>query len=351
MTSPSKTLRSLGGAALLAVGLLVIVAFGPVSGARAAQTTFALKPVPQTESGYFVFAGKPGQTVRGKFEVANVGTKAGSTRLYAVDATTGQTSGAVYQSRGEAKKTIGRWTDFSTSSVSLNPGQSQLVSFSVHVPDGAEPGQYLGGIVAQRFTKTVTSYGAEGGGGGGKSEDGGFQVKVQALSVLAIQVDVPGSQRPEMSLTGVKPGGTPGQQALLLGIRNGGNVLVKGSGSLVVKNQAGRKVQDQQFALDTFVPDTAIEFPVYVKGRALAPGRYRATVSISYRGRQATRSFPFRITSKDTQQVFGTNASQTLPPASASPSSSDNTLVYVLFAVCLLSLATAFYFWRNRRPA
>lgn len=340
---PDLRLRRTPRAMLLAVALLLTLAALPIAGARAEGPTFALKPVPATKDGYFVFSGKPGQTLRGKVEVANVGSQPGKTQLYAVDATTGQTSGAVYRSRSEPKRTVGRWTSLGARALSLEPGQSRIVSFAVRVPAEVEPGQYLGGIVAQRFTKTVKGKGAA-------SESGSFRVKVQALSVLAIQVNVPGPQRVAMTLSGITPGDQPGHQSLLLGIGNSGNVMLKGTGTVKVASRSGRQVQDQEFALDTFLPGTQIEYPVYIKGKALGPGRYRGTVSISYSGHELTRSFPFRISASDTEQVFGSTASQT---ASVSPSSSssNDTLIYILIGVCALSLATAFYFWRHRRPA
>ena len=123
--------------------------------ASAAGPTFALKPASQAKLGYFVFAGRPGATLRGKVEVINVGSKAGKTSLYAVDATTGQTSGAVYRPKGEPRPGVGGWVKLGKSSLELGPGQSQVVPFSVQVPSEAAAGQHLGGIVAQRSTQVA----------------------------------------------------------------------------------------------------------------------------------------------------------------------------------------------------
>jgi hypothetical protein len=314
---------------------------GPAAPASAAGPTFALKPATQAKLGYFVLAGKAGATLRGKVEVINVGSKAGKTSLYAVDATTGQTSGAVYRSKGEPRPGVGGWIKLGKSSLELNPGQSQLVPFTVRVPSEASAGQHLGGIVAQRSTQVANQTPS-----GGKKTSG-FKVKIQALSVLAVQVNVPGPERPRMTLTGIKPGNQPGHQSLLLGIGNTGNVLVKGTGSLKVVNHSGHRVQMQSFNLDTFVPESHIDFPVYIRGKALAPGRYLGTVSINYRGRSLTRTFPFTITAGQVDQVFGSPAAQGTPIGS---SSSDKTLLYIFGAVALLSLGAAFYFWRSRRP-
>jgi WxL Interacting Protein, peptidoglycan binding domain len=325
--------------ALGAIAVLASVA-SPAAAASAAGPTFALKPASPTELGYFVFEGRPGATIRGKVRVINVGSKAGRTTLYAVDATTGQTSGAVYRSRQEPRRGVGKWTSLGTGTIQLAPGQSRVVPFSVHVPMGALAGQHLGGIVAQRSTSTSSSDSA------GQGAQGTFRVKIQALSVIALQVNLPGPQRVKMSLSGIKVGNQPGHQSLLLGIGNPGNVLLEGGGSLKVFNRDGRLVKSQRFNLDTFVPETHVDFPVYVQGKALRPGRYRGTVTIGYRGHRLTRTFPFAISTADTKQVFGSQAAQIAPSSS---SGGGETALYLLAGVSVLSAAAAgFFFMRSR---
>jgi hypothetical protein len=330
--------RPLRRAAALAALTGALAAAAPIGSAAASGPTFTLKPSPPTRSGYFVVNGRPGATVRKEVRVLNVGDEAGTTAFYSVDATTGQTSGAVYRSHGEPRRGVGRWIKVGTETLTLAPGESRLVSLRVHVPSGTSPGQYLGGIVTQRATQNA---GSEPSG-----DKGSFKVKIQELSVVAVQVNVPGPRRARMRLTGIKVGNQPGHQSVLLGIGNTGNVLVKGRGSLKVTTAAGRPLKRATFNLDTFVPDTHIDFPVYTKGKALAPGSYRGTVSIAYDGQRLTHTFPFTITAAQTAQVFGSPASAAAPPAG----SSDKTLIYALVGVSAASLGAAFYFWRNRRP-
>jgi hypothetical protein len=327
-----------GRAVALVVAVAALLAALPAT-AWGSGATFALKPASPTETGYFVFEGRPGQTVRGAVRVLNVGTVPGRASLYSVDATTGQTSGAVYRSRQEPKRGVGAWIALSKGSLKLAPGQSRVVSFSVRVPAGTAPGEHLGGIVAQRAPRKAGTAAPT------TDEKEGFRVRIQELSVLAVQIDVPGAERPKLTLSGIKAGEQPGHQSVLLGIGNAGNVLVKGRGTLKIVSGSGREVQRSSFALDTFVPGTHIDYPVYIQGKALKPGRYRGTVRISYRGRSLARTFPFTITSAQTAQVFGTQAAQQTPI----DDSSDGVLIYVLIAVSALSLGAAFYFWRQRR--
>ncbi|HXR30739.1 MAG TPA: DUF3324 domain-containing protein, partial [Solirubrobacterales bacterium] len=235
---------------------------------------------------------------------------------------------------------VGKWTSLGMGAIQLAPGQSRVVPFSVRVPSGASAGQHLGGIVAQRSTSTSSSDSA------GQGAQGTFKVKIQALSVIALQVNLPGPQRVEMALSGIKAGSQPGHQSLLLGIGNRGNVLLKGRGSLKVVDGDGRLVKNQSFNLDTFVPKTHVDFPVYIRGKALRPGRYRGTITIRYRGRRLTRTFPFAISKADTKQVFGSQAAQIAPSSS---SGGGETALYILAGVSVLSATAAgFFFMRSR---
>ncbi len=100
----------------------------------------------------------------------------------------------------------------------------------------------------------------------------------------------------------------------------------------------------RRFNLDTFVPKTHIDFPVYIRGKALPPGRYRGKITIRYRGRSLTRTFPFTITAAQAEQAFGTQAARATPT-----DSSNDAPLYLLAAVSVLSLATAgFFFLRSR---
>jgi hypothetical protein len=333
----------LAGRRAIAVGAIALTALVvlPTASAGAAGPVFALKPASTAKLGYFVLGAKPGATVRGKVQVINVGTEAGKTSLYAVDATTGQTSGAVYRSQQEPRRGVGDWIKLGAKTVALAPGQSQIVPFTAKVPSGASGGEHLGGIVAQRSSSSASSSPAASG------ESGTFKVRVHALSVIAVQVNLPGPRRPKMSLSGIKAGTDPGHQALLLGIGNTGNVLVKGSGSLKVVNSSGRSVQRQKFNLDTFVPESRIDFPVYIEGKALKPGHYRGTVTIRYLGHRLTRTYPFTITAANAKQVFGSQAAQVAPPDS---SSGGGAAIYVLAGIAALAIGAAGYFFmRSRR--
>ena len=100
----------------LALALVLSASAAPWAAAKA---VFSVQPAKKSKTGYFVLAATPGATIRSAVQILNIGDQPGSASLYAVDGTTGQTSGAVYRSRQENRKDVGGWIQLSKASVTL----------------------------------------------------------------------------------------------------------------------------------------------------------------------------------------------------------------------------------------
>jgi hypothetical protein len=324
--------------ALLLFCLLALLAVGPIAKASARGPTFTLNALDVAPGApYFVFDSRPGATVGAAIRVKNEGDRPGSVRLYGVDAVTGETTGAVYRSREEPRRDVGAWISMPVHQLRLAPGQSRVVSFRVRVPAGVSPGQHLGGIVAEKATLKKTS--------SRQSGRGTFRINIRNLSILAVQVNVPGTAIEKLRLDGVKPGPAEGFQTLLIGMRSEGNQLVKGSGSVTVSGENGEQLKQARFNVDTFVPRTAIEYPFPVPGEALSAGRYRAAITVRYgHGHVAHLTSWFTISDKQVEQVFGSNSHG---PGSGG---SSNILLLALgaLAILLLGFLAAWLLLRRR---
>lgn len=307
----------LRAAALAALCLLCCAATETV-GVRvqaSGEASFSLRPVEfggPAARGYYVFDARPGERLTNRIRITNTGTAEGVARVYAVDGTTGDTSGAVYRPEGDPRADVGAWTAPETGEVRLKPGEGREVAFTVAVPTDARAGQHLGGL--------VVANGAPAPEAGGN----GFAVQFRTLNVLAVQVNLPGATTGRVSIGGVTPSGQGGRQTLLLALRNEGGTLVKPTGVLTVRDAAGKTVQDVPLALDTFVPGTSIAYPVDMRGTALDAGSYEATVTLNYgETRQETRwSGRFMVSPAQVQGVFAPQADAApvatlVPPPSA----------------------------------
>lgn len=237
--------------------------------------------------------------------MTNVKGPAGGVSLYATDATTGQTTGAVYRPRQEPRRDVGGWLHLAENHLRLGAGQSEIVPFRIAIPRTVRAGEHLGGIVAQPDLPRARITNRRG--------NTTFHVQVRELEVIAVEMVLPGPRIDQLAITGIRPGAEPSYQTLLLGLASTGTVLTKGDGSVIVTDAKGRERLDQTFPLDTFVPDTRIEYPVQVAPRALPPGNYRAAITISYGRHQLTRVLPFSISTRNLSQAFGSR--RTVPPS------------------------------------
>lgn len=298
---------------LMVLGTSLTASFGfgfsSIAHADSGQPDFSLQPVrydpsePLTKS-YFIFDGKAGMVEKSSVRVTNSGTAKGSVGLYPVDATTGQTSGAVYLNQNDPRKDVGSWITLGTQQLTLDAGQSQIVSFQVTIPASVRPGQHLGGIVAENLTQSNSS-----------ESNSAIQIKVKNLTIIAVQVNLPGTTIEQLVGTGVQAGGQNGYQQLLIGLSNAGTDMLKPSGTLQIADTQGKMIKNFSLTLDTFLPQTAINYPVTVTGQGLAPGNYQAILNLTYGHNQALHyTTKFAITQQQVTQVFGNNASKTQAP-------------------------------------
>ena len=226
------------------------------------EASFALKPVmydpalTATKS-YFILALKPGALIKDQVRIVNTGGKIGTAFLYPVDATTGQTSGAVYLSRQSPRRDVASWVVLSRSRVTLAPGADAVVPFTVRVPKSARPGDHLGGIVAENSQIQKSS------------NRGALQIKIRHLTIAAVEAQLPGAPVATVAATGVKAGGEHGYQYVYVHMKSTGNVLIKPAATLTVRNAKGRVVARRQMQLDTFVPGTEIDYPALLPRQAL----------------------------------------------------------------------------------
>jgi hypothetical protein len=289
----------------LTLAVLIAAAFAPA--AHAGGPAFGIRALVHSKLGYFVYDAKPGTRVTGKVQITNTGDRVGTVKLFAADATTGQTSGTVYLTSGEKRHDVGAWVRLPAAQLELGPGETRIVPFTVVVPSGVAIGQHVGGIVAE------TAQQATGPKSKGKAN---VQITVRNLAIVAVQVNVPGPTVSRFSILGVHAGGRKGYQQVLVRMRNDGNVMAKPSGSITIEDSKGNQVLSQDFQLDTFLPQTTIDYPVNVTKQALDVGTYSTRVKLTYGGSKVVQASPtLRVTPANVSQVFTSAAPPTPPPA------------------------------------
>ncbi|MER6420765.1 DUF916 domain-containing protein [Streptomyces sp. NPDC001137] len=98
---------------------------------------------------YFYLSADPGTTIEDKVVVANRTGQPLSFRLYAADAyNTPRDGGFAVRTVREKQRGVGAWAKPATSRVRVPAHGRVTVPFTLHVPEGAEPGDHPGALVA-----------------------------------------------------------------------------------------------------------------------------------------------------------------------------------------------------------
>ena len=98
---------------------------------------------------YFYLSADPGQTLQDKVVVANKTAEPLTFRLYAADAyNTARDGGFAVRTVKETMRGVGAWAKPAKSRVTVPAHKTVTVPFTLHVPEGAEPGDHPGALVA-----------------------------------------------------------------------------------------------------------------------------------------------------------------------------------------------------------
>lgn len=333
------------GVFLIVVLLAEALSFSVSSVAHAAggRPNFSLQPVvvdptnPLTRA-YFIFNGSPATRLQNSVRVTNVGSARGSVVLYPVDATTSQTTGVAFLDRKDARRDVAAWVTLSIQQLTLDPGKSQEVPFQLTIPSFVRSGQHIGGIVAEMVVP-----------GNAQSTNKKVTINVDELAIIPIVVTLPGARIELLVATGIQPDQSTSYQRVLLGLSNTGNVMVTSVGSVQITDAQGRLIQNTPLNLDVILPQTSIQYPINIRKKSLAIGKYNAILKLTY-GKQKqllTYTTTFTITQQTVKPpVLG--AKVTPPVSGGNVFSEYAPWSYVLSVVILLLSIGGIFFWGEK---
>lgn len=319
------------------------VAFGGLvaspAGAAKPGDVVAASPAPGSEVGpghFYVLSLSAGQSITQDVRIGNNNNHQVIVDINAVDTHTSDTTGVIYSTPDSAAAVTARWIVVSVPEITLKPQQGREIPFTVTVPKGTPPGQYLAGIsVAVPLPPDAAS---------GATRDGpnsaGFSIALQPQRVVAVEVDVPGPRAPNLVVSGVDPKATGGGVDLGIHIANQGNAFAHGSGVMRVADTN----TDFAFKIDTFIPGTSIVYPAQWT-KTVVPGVHHVEVDLTYEGgRRATWNGTVNLAGDAATALENQLRNVTVHPTHHFPWA---VLALILFA---LLVAGAMYLRRRRRP-
>lgn len=197
---------------LLIVGVLFMPA---IAKAAAENGGIGGKPAnprndnPRTQS-IFVYELQPDQKAADAVEIFNNTETEKRIKVYATDSVISSGGAFACAQAADTVKDVGGWISLQKDIVTLQPGASEKINFTVSVPDFAEPGEHNGCIAIQEADAEAASV--------------GNGIALSFRSAIRVAITVPGDIKKDLTIRDVR---LTSRDTVLIGtvlMRNNGNV-------------------------------------------------------------------------------------------------------------------------------
>lgn len=230
------------------------------------EVLFAAYPEGGQEGLYFEELVEPGEGHEFSLVLQNAGGQPLGLLIYPADVESMANGGMGVNFQDHERTEPTTWLNFPEGIVEINAGEELVQSFTVTVPEGTEPGQYVTAIGVE----TVDSYAV--------GEEGGAFRQV-LRKVVAVVIIVPGPADPGFAIGEPEVLVQQGQTVLRLPIENTGNIRVRPAGTVTLTGANGNEVATGDVAMGSvYMGDTA-PYELWMP-TALAPGEYSVSADL-----------------------------------------------------------------------
>ncbi|MEO5986309.1 MAG: hypothetical protein ABIW50_07420, partial [Candidatus Limnocylindria bacterium] len=248
---------------LLAVALVLGVAAPTLAEHEPAR--LGLAPIGQ-DGQFFDLTLRPGERADLQVEVASFDHEDVLARTYAADVYSIINGGFGAELAGEFPSGATHWVDYPAREVVLRPNEALIVEFSVTVPSGTPPGDYIAALVTENADPYL-------------GNPGSVAAEQVNRVALAIAIDVPGPRTAGMEIGAVGYKGADAGSFVTFEVANTGNVHLKPSGEFILRDAVGTQLAAAPALMDSVYAgvETLFEAPL---AEALEPGAYCAELSL-----------------------------------------------------------------------
>jgi hypothetical protein len=286
-----ESLRTRTTALALLFGSLLMASASMASSQPALATTapdqlsvdLSLKPVEQ-DGPYFDLMMEPGETRTLAVELGNQGADSIDVFTYAADAYTVTNGGFGAKERGSAPAGTTTWLSYPSEVLQLPAGEGLTREFSVAVPAGTEPGQYLTSVVLENNVAIEGS--------------GGVALDQIVRHAVAVSINIPGPSTPALELGEAGHTLTAGRSSVDVAVSNTGNMNLWPQGELTIRDAEGATISQAPITMNTFYARTGSHVSTTLNG-TLEPGEYTLTATLTDAATGTTASgtdLPFTVT-------------------------------------------------------
>ena len=268
-----------GPARAVAVVLVCVVAMlcvsGPATAQQAAPTgevSWSVEPARRdgaADRANFVFRAARGERIEDAIVVKNLGTLTLVLGVYASDAFNTAEGGVDLLAGAEEPVGAGSWVTVSSSAITVAPGESIEVPFTVSVPSDATAGDHSGGVVT---SLTMSADDPTGAGSSTGSPDG-TAVAIERRLGTRMHIRVDGETKPELSFKSMTSTYrrtlnpfAPGEMVLTYTVENTGNVRLRARRTATVKSSVGPARTSEAADMAELLPGNSYELTQTVTG-------------------------------------------------------------------------------------
>lgn len=222
---------------------------------------FGIVAVGDFPEGYFDdVVVEPGTSVELTAAIVNQGTVPVSLHAFKVNALSAVNGGFLSGDEDDPPTGATAWIDFPPLDVELGPGEQHQVTFTVSVPEGADPGQYIAGLAVQMEPEQL--------------EGSEILSKVRGY-VISVGILVPGDLTHAFEL------GEPviEESAVHIPVTNTGNYLVRPAGELTLTDSGGNQVHTSMVEMGSVYAGLSTEVSVPLPEQ-IPPGDYTLDLTL-----------------------------------------------------------------------
>jgi hypothetical protein len=277
---------------LIRLALFALLLTSICSGSAGVHAQDAATPTAPTEppklsirpigyDGYFSIELKPGKSKKLTVELGNYGSAAVKSRTYAADVYTLINGGFGVRLDGEPTGGTTSWLNYTADTFLLDAQAAQQRTFSVKVPKGTPPGDYITALVLQPADVIKGS--------------GGLAINQVIRQALAVSISVPGERKPSLSIGGASYSLAGEGANIQVAVANDGNQMLKPTGAFTLSDDTGKDLLSADLQLDSFYAGTQSAVEVGITTQ-LPPGAYHVALSLKANGVDVAASdVPFTV--------------------------------------------------------
>jgi uncharacterized membrane protein len=222
----SSLARVISALALWGALGLVPAAAAPATPA-AAPPQFGIGTVGDFPKGYYIVTLQPGASTSLATAVVNVGDVPADLEVYPANAVNPANGGFAAADAATPPTGSTAWLSVTAEPFTLAGGSQRSIPFTITVPDGTPPGQYITALVASTADALPVP--------------GNSTFRQVIRSTVPVEINVPGPINPGFTLGSPQFHWYGASATLEIPIENTGNILVKPAGTLTVTTHDGKK--------------------------------------------------------------------------------------------------------------